>query len=568
MRVRITEGEIRRIIRSRIARALLEQDTPGSTITVGTPGASPGVTYDPTLTRIGGLLGFGGEREQAAKDLLKDVGVLRMPATAAPTGPYGMKERQTAIEGIVAFLAEVGHPVEPETDRVSAVSRQVIGPRASQAIRDYLTKTYAEDALEQIWVPDPGNALGSWREFAKGNAESLSVEPLMGIDFRAGKYYPRVGPKITCTPDEKGLLRFLIMIELGKPLRQMHNETYERWKLGDSSWQEVATGWVDRIRGGTTIEDVGVIADQLLGIAKEDTGDDSCFKTRAILGRFAELNTTTYESGLFRVAADLALAVILAAATGAAGAIGAGALTGGARGVGSQAVGASLRTAAATAAGSAATPMSIRGALSAAARGGAEGVSAVSGQMGMGRGGAARLASKIASPTVAGYWGAVDLWAAAGLARGGGLLRLGLLAGAPAISYYSLYGLDRMLRTDPRFMADISTMSQPEELNELAAEIERTYLGINLGPLEGRDERVSDQVAAHIRDFVGLSGRPGPSDLSALIRNLTEDTRLIRAIITGVEGAERATVPERGMEPGEAAEPEGLQVGPELEGED
>jgi hypothetical protein len=293
MKVKLTEAQLRSLLRERIARRLLmEESPPPEEPQQGVRPVSFGdVAGALASSAFGGLGGKGPVVNQYTK--------------------FGLdKSRsQTAVEAI-GQLTGAPTPMGPKGAR--------FGRGAGEAINAWQAKY--KDWMKQSITFGSDDPLTDWKRNYSAYASVPGFNPETGgVDTTT---------TITLPDDARGLLAYLLLVKEGATGKRQVEEVLKILEA-ESDLNGVIDGWVETFKLSNFIsgDEALDVADQLLDIVTSDNGQRNCFTTRYALARFAQKNTKYGETNLFK-AFDLglwALAIAeLPASTAAAVGVGIG----------------------------------------------------------------------------------------------------------------------------------------------------------------------------------------------------------------------------------------------------
>jgi hypothetical protein len=291
MKVKLTEAQIRALLRERIARRLLMEESPEP----GEPQAISPIGFGELAAgfagaALGGLGGQGGPVAQRYNKFGMD-----------------MSRNRTAVEAI-GQLTGAETPIGPYGP--------AFGPGAGEAINAWQAKH--TDWMKQSITFGNDDPLKDWKRNYSSYASVPGFNPETGgVDNTT---------KITLPDDARGLLAYLLLVREGATGKKQVEEVMQILEE-ESDLNSVIDGWVETFKLSNFIsgDEALEVADQLLEIIRSDGGQRNCFRTRYALARFAQKNTKYGETNLFK-AVDIGLWALTIAELPAtiAGALGVG----------------------------------------------------------------------------------------------------------------------------------------------------------------------------------------------------------------------------------------------------
>ena len=305
MRAMLDEAAVRRIVRQGIIRRMLAEGPP-----VGDPQGGG-------LGLLGSLLRMGADDSEEPEGAVKAAPVKR------GTDQYGRVGSETTIQAIfrVATGRDTGRvELDPQT------GHPYVGPIAGAAIVKMIEESIAKDVKSDFVPTNADSVMDEWTGIAE------SIEPVPMLDEKGEPS----GEQMDFTPDEEGLLRYLVAIravEFGIRVSRAHYEAVEGIIKELSPTCEALREDFDEFLLDLVITDSNMksAVGTLMAFIQQRDKDPSLAKTKMLLALFAARNTTAGEafSGTAKGLGIVAGVVAIAAAIYLTGGLAAGALGGG-----------------------------------------------------------------------------------------------------------------------------------------------------------------------------------------------------------------------------------------------
>lgn len=326
MRGILDEATVRRIVRESVVRRMLFE----------AEGDSP----PPTIPGLADLFGVGSDEDGTAAGPGQTLGDLKKSAgSGKPLSKFEPKSDETTLDAIMRIATE-RPTAKAELDRDGD---EYFGPKTGEAVKAYIEKMAQKSVKSDFKPTDSGKVMEQWRL----KAPYIKPIPIMGEDGSEQG-------ELNFTPDEVGLLAYLVALQLVLFGRQVTRAEYED-----------ATGIIEEVK--PTAEALLAIFDkpvlswyitdnnlrqasyEILNFIEQKDQEPSLQKTKALLAYFASQNTTATEAwkttGLVTaIVAGIAAVVVGGAVLAGVGAGAAG--LGGATGIGGGATGIAGATAA------------------------------------------------------------------------------------------------------------------------------------------------------------------------------------------------------------------------------
>lgn len=273
MKVKLTEAQIRSLLRERIARRLLMEEAP--------PPAEP---------QQSGGIGLSGITAGLASAAVGGLNPLASHSPTAKYTKYGMDRslNRTAVEAIGQLTGAQTY-IGPDGAQ--------FGPGAGEAIDQWQAK-HADWMKKSI--PFSGkDPLVAW----KRNSSDFSRVP----GFNPGTGGIDSNTSISLPDDARGLLAYLLLVQEGATGLKKAEEIVSLLD-NESDLNATIDGWVEtfKMRNLVSGADGLRVAEELYKIVSGDSGQRNCFRTRYALAKFAQKNTKYGETNLLK-AIDLGL---------------------------------------------------------------------------------------------------------------------------------------------------------------------------------------------------------------------------------------------------------------------
>ncbi len=264
MKVKLTEAQIRALLRERIARRLLVEESPEPQSRPG--GISLGDVVSHGFQTLGGKLGGIGLQVDPVKSSI-----------------YGQKfvegQAQTAIEAISQLTgAEI----------VMGYRGIVFKAGAGQKIQDW-QKDYTAWMRESVTFSDE-DPLKTWKNNHKrfSRVKGFNAEGMPDANYM-----------IELPDDARGLLAYLLLTQMGETATKQIEDLASALEAIGSDLNATIDSWVETFKINKMVTgDKGIkVAEQLLEIVNQDSNEKTgCARTRYALAKFAIKNTTYGES--------------------------------------------------------------------------------------------------------------------------------------------------------------------------------------------------------------------------------------------------------------------------------